>query len=100
MQPAINSTLKSIKTFLELGNLRNASIVSACCLGVFCDGAIIGAVGHCKFQKLWRKYDPYVAAIALAYFDIESPKREAGSHWFFDALRSGLVYAPCDSSGE
>lgn len=46
MQPAINSTLKSIKTFLELGDLRNASIVSACCLGVFCDGAIIGAVGH------------------------------------------------------
>eukprot|EP00984_Skeletonema_dohrnii_P006843 scaffold2435_cov92-Skeletonema_dohrnii-CCMP3373.AAC.7 len=116
LQPAINSTLESIKTFLELGDLRNASIVSACCLGVFCDGAIIGAVGHwyehnddyrehetsdnvtSKFQKLWRKYDPYVAAIALAYFDIESPKREAGSHWFFDALQSGLVYAPCDSS--
>ena len=80
---------------------------------------MIGAVGHWyenndayeseydayvvvakKFQELWREYHPYVAAIALAYFDIESPKREAGSHWFFDILQSGIVYAPSDSLGE
>ncbi len=119
IQPAVNFTVNSIKALLELGDLRNASIVAACCLRVFCDGDMIGAVGHWyenndayeseydayvvvakKFQELWREYHPYVAAIALAYFDIESPQREAGSHWFFDILQSGSVYAPSDSSGE
>ena len=93
-----------------------------CCLSVFCDGDSIGAVRYwfennesydgqydddaidemfmSKFQGLWGMYHPYVAAIALACFDVESPKREAGAHWFLDALQSGLVYTPSNPSGE
>ena len=122
IQRTVNSTLDGIKALLASGDLRNASILSLCCLRVFCDGDTIGAVRYwfennesydgqydddaidemfmSKFQGLWEMYHPYVAAIALACFDVESPKREAGAHWFLDALQSGLVYAPSNPSGE
>ena len=114
VDPIVASTLNSIEDFLEASDLRNASIAILCCLAVFCDGEVLGPVfsiwyaPDCyddsqrlayfvipKFQEVWRKYDAAAAATAL-----KLSQNQSGSHWFFNALKSGSVYAPNNASGK
>lgn len=116
IQPIIDNTVGSIESFLESGDIRNASIMLICCLRVFCDkdiwlnvrsryndydgSSVSNEVTTSKFLEACRTYDSYAVKVALAYFDTEFPQREAGGHFFLDALRSGFMYAPYDASGK
>ena len=115
VDPIVDSTLKIIEDFLATGDLHNASIAILCCLGVFCDGEMLGIVrtkydndGELdhekfiipKFQEVWRKCDAVIIKVALAYFDTKHSQNQGGSHWFFNALKSGALYSPSNPSGK
>jgi len=117
VDPIVDSTLKMIEDFLAIGDLHNASIAILCCLGVFCDGEMLGLVRtkikakyidnseqekfiNPKFQEVWRKCDAVAIKVALAYFDTKHSQNQGGSHWFFNALKSGVLYSPSITSGK
>eukprot|EP00984_Skeletonema_dohrnii_P011040 scaffold4384_cov100-Skeletonema_dohrnii-CCMP3373.AAC.2 len=55
VDPIVDSNLKIIEDFLATGDLHNASIAILCCLGVFCDGEMLGMV-RTKIKAKYMRY--------------------------------------------